>query len=580
MKKVLGLLIIGISLYGIVCPPVKPDAKPEEGGSETQDELPVLETDMEEDTGLEYDRYLKEVVMALEEDPDFRKKLEETNATDIKNGKISMHLEMVAHGIRERLDEIKRREVDRLRILAREKMKTMNGMDVFHYISIHGGIQKIDERILHHLDVKNPHSFEAKDLEKLIVKATTDLDELDKKRKEEFKEYEMQKEHERKDYLKTLPEEEKKKAEEKHLEMEKKHQDHPKLHHPGSKDQLEEVWEKKDHLDPNDFEPKTFFQMHDINGDGFLDEEEIEALFQKELDQVYDPNAPEDDMNERYEEMNRMREHVMNELDKDKDKLVSKEEFLQYTASNDFNKDEPWDTIDQNKEYTDEEYQQYEKMLMEEEMKRRQQGSFDSHAQPGMVMQPPHDQNVDHMQMQQQHHQQQQQQQVHPNPDAALHFQQQAQMNQQQMHNQQQGQMNQQQMHNQQQMAAQQHQQQMAAQHHQQQMNAQQQAQMGGQQQGGQSNQYQQGMPAQQQQQVPVHQQQQVPVHQQQQQQVPVHQQQQQQVPVQQQQHQQVPVQNVGQQHAQNIQPVVGQDQPGAVPVRQGQGQGQQPGGH
>ncbi|CAG2253519.1 NUCB [Mytilus edulis] len=130
MKKVLGLLIIGISLYGIVCPPVKPDAKPEEGGSETQDE----------DTGLEYDRYLKEVVMALEEDPDFRKKLEETNATDIKNGKISMHLEMVAHGIRERLDEIKRREVDRLRILAREKMKTMNGMDVFHYISIHGGM--------------------------------------------------------------------------------------------------------------------------------------------------------------------------------------------------------------------------------------------------------------------------------------------------------------------------------------------------------------------------------------------------------------------------------------------------------
>ncbi|VDI68176.1 nucleobindin [Mytilus galloprovincialis] len=231
--------------------------------------------------------------MALEEDPDFRKKLEETNATDIKNGKISMHLEMVAHGIRERLDEIKRREVDRLRILAREKMKTMNGMDVFHYISIHGGIQKIDERILHHLDVKNPHSFEAKDLEKLIVKATTDLDELDKKRKEEFKEYEMQKEHERKEYIKTLPEEEKKKAEEKHVEMEKKHQDHPKLHHPGSKAQLEDVWEKNDEMDRDNFDPKTFFMMHDINGDGFLDEEEIEALFQKELDQVYDPNAPE-----------------------------------------------------------------------------------------------------------------------------------------------------------------------------------------------------------------------------------------------------------------------------------------------
>lgn len=62
---------------------------------------------------------------------------------------------------------------------------------------------------------------------------------------------------------------------------------------------------------------------------------------------MYDPNAPEDDMNERYEEMNRMREHVMNELDKDKDKLVSFEEFMKYTASNEFEKDEPWEVRQQ-----------------------------------------------------------------------------------------------------------------------------------------------------------------------------------------------------------------------------------------
>jgi hypothetical protein len=64
------------------------------------------------------------------------------------SGKISVHLERVAHHIRERLDEIKRREIDRLRILAREKMKTMNGMDVFHYISIHGGMNLIFRLIL------------------------------------------------------------------------------------------------------------------------------------------------------------------------------------------------------------------------------------------------------------------------------------------------------------------------------------------------------------------------------------------------------------------------------------------------
>lgn len=32
------------------------------------------------------------------------------------------------------------------------------------------GIQKIDESVLHHVDVQNPHSFEMKDLERLIQK--------------------------------------------------------------------------------------------------------------------------------------------------------------------------------------------------------------------------------------------------------------------------------------------------------------------------------------------------------------------------------------------------------------------------
>ena len=37
---------------------------------------------------------------------------------------------------------------------------------------------------------------------------------------------------------------------------------------------------------------------------------QVRVLFRKELDKVYDPNEPEDDMREREEEMERMREHV------------------------------------------------------------------------------------------------------------------------------------------------------------------------------------------------------------------------------------------------------------------------------
>lgn len=209
MRHILYVFVVCFVIQGIVCPPVNqnPTPKPEEGKED-------------QDTGLHYDRYLKEVVMTLEEDPEFRKKLEEANVTDIKSGKIAMHLEKVAHHVREKLDEIKRKEVNRLRVLAKERMKQMQG------------IQKIDESVLHHVDVQNPHSFEMKDLERLIQKATKDLDELDKQRREEFKNYELEKEHERREHLKELPEDERKKEEQKYDELKKKHKDHPKLHHP------------------------------------------------------------------------------------------------------------------------------------------------------------------------------------------------------------------------------------------------------------------------------------------------------------------------------------------------------------
>ena len=63
-------------------------------------------------------------------------------------------------------------------------------------------------------------------------KATSDLDELDKKRRGDFKDYEMQKEHEKREELKKLDEEERKKKEREYEEMEKKHKQHPKVHHP------------------------------------------------------------------------------------------------------------------------------------------------------------------------------------------------------------------------------------------------------------------------------------------------------------------------------------------------------------
>ena len=61
---------------------------------------------------------------------------------------------------------------------------------------------------------------------------------------------------------------------------------------------------------------------------------------------MYDPKNPEDDLIERYEEMNRMREHVFKEVDTNGDKLISLEEFLKSTQNEDFEKDEGWDVSD------------------------------------------------------------------------------------------------------------------------------------------------------------------------------------------------------------------------------------------
>ena len=90
-------------------------------------------------------------------------------------------------------------------------------------------------------------------------------------------------------------------------------------------------------------------------------------LFQKELDKAYDPNAPEDDMKERAEESERMREHVLKETDRNKDRMISLEEFLTQTKEDEFNNHEAWEGLDEeDPEYTDEEFKQFEQQRQAE----------------------------------------------------------------------------------------------------------------------------------------------------------------------------------------------------------------------
>ena len=60
---------------------------------------------------------------------------------------------------------------------------------------------EIEQLLPKHVDHENIETFEVKDLEKLIQKATFDLEEVDRIRREEFKQHEMQKEFERRQKL-------------------------------------------------------------------------------------------------------------------------------------------------------------------------------------------------------------------------------------------------------------------------------------------------------------------------------------------------------------------------------------------
>merc|ERR1712241_85790 len=186
----------------------------------------------------------------------------------------------------------------------------------------------------------------------------------DNKRKKDFKKYEMEKKFEKEMRLNAINDTAERKVVQEEMEkLESKHRQHEKLKHPMTKDQLEEVWEEQDHMDAQDWDPRTFFAMHDLDGNGQWDENEVRILFRKELDKVYDPNEPEDDMREREEEMERMREHVFSESDSNKDRLISYDEFLAETKRDEFDQDPGWETMDMgddNEIFSDDEFRAYQ----------------------------------------------------------------------------------------------------------------------------------------------------------------------------------------------------------------------------
>ena len=89
-------------------PPTRNQAAPQPNSPEVK-----AEGNEAWDLGVDYNRYLQEVVQVLESDPEFRKKLETSDVEKIRDGSIAQELEFVHHNLRTKLDNVKRKEIDR-----------------------------------------------------------------------------------------------------------------------------------------------------------------------------------------------------------------------------------------------------------------------------------------------------------------------------------------------------------------------------------------------------------------------------------------------------------------------------------
>lgn len=328
-----------------------------------------------EELGLHYGKYLKEVVAALEKDQKFSETIKNMEPDDIKSGKVADQLEHVHEDVRKRLNVLKDLEMRRLRDLATRKNEleqygeTYHGTDKRKWRTLGSSLGTLPD----HLGSHQPY-FDTQDLKKLLVAATNDLEKLDKERREDYKTYEMEKEWQFQERLKMLNETEKARAIKARKELKEKHDDHPKVHEPGTKSQFEEVWEKKDHLPANEFDPKTFFALHDLNSDNYWDPGEVRQLLVIEINKLYDPNNPEDDPNEMGEEHERMREHLYKVIDLDKDGLISLMEFLEYSKNPQFKQDKGWEDNSKHKAYSQKDYEDFEKHR--EQMLRNSHGHY------------------------------------------------------------------------------------------------------------------------------------------------------------------------------------------------------------
>uniref|UniRef100_A0A915DMD9 EF-hand domain-containing protein n=1 Tax=Ditylenchus dipsaci TaxID=166011 RepID=A0A915DMD9_9BILA len=331
------VLFVALLVGLVVCPPPNRQTVEQQATNNKVEEEHKTQQEQAEDHDSQYkfaySKYLELVVKILESEPKFQERIKGMNEEEIKSGKIADHIDDLGTEVFDQLTKAKIAEIDRLR------------EEIQKQIEKDGDAKNI--AMPEHLDVNDWEKFGKEDLRKLIKKTVMDMNAIDEKRKENFKKYELEKKAQEDHRLAQLSQEEREKAQREIEDAKQRHNQHEKLKHPGGREQLEEVGKRGIIWTNRISILKLSLQL--------------EALFQVELEKVYNETNPDDDPKERIEEMYRMREHVVKQMDKNEDRMISLEEFLHDNQAQEDNKpDEGWDDLANQKVYTDEELKKFE----------------------------------------------------------------------------------------------------------------------------------------------------------------------------------------------------------------------------
>ncbi|EDV29512.1 uncharacterized protein TRIADDRAFT_51942 [Trichoplax adhaerens] len=294
---------------------------------------------------------VQETAKLLKEDKELREKIKSNKNEDLgKDGKINPNLQELSRKMIDRFDDLEQEKI-------REQRKLQNQLRKAEKQQENPNVP------FQNTDGEDPHEVIERIKERL-GEIAEGIRLVEDAKHQEFMRYEYEKLLLEKKNIEEMVKEQSKAAEDDksgHSNSEEK----AKLHHPGSKAQLQDVWEKDDGFSQGDFSPRSFFAAHDLNGDGQLDFAELDAIMQRESHKLTKNDGSNDEVKMR-KITTGMRNHFVREIDTNKDALISLDEFIKASESKEFEHDEGWDPEREDNEHMDpEEFMRYEQRIRE-----------------------------------------------------------------------------------------------------------------------------------------------------------------------------------------------------------------------